>query len=209
MPGGHIFTDEGQGVVPTGKVRPLYLLGYLNSSLVAYFLNLTSGLQKHYVYVRPVPVINVPTQVQHKIETSAGMIVSIKQVWDATSEISPLFQMATLKPSASSSESIASISSEAQNRRIQDSLRISEERSKINDLVFTATSLGREDIDEIQALLATYPADVPNIDGLLASPKTEASEDVAQAITSYLFGAAFGRWDIRYATGERSTVGIA
>ena len=47
MPEEHIFTDEGQGIIPHNRDDCYVLLGILNSALVAYYLSLTSGLQKH------------------------------------------------------------------------------------------------------------------------------------------------------------------
>ena len=44
MPAGHIFTNEGQGFIPHEAKDIWFSLGYLNSSLVSYFLALTSGL---------------------------------------------------------------------------------------------------------------------------------------------------------------------
>ena len=94
MPAGHIFTDEGQGIVPEEAANSLFLLGYMNSALVAYFLNLTSGLQKHYVYIRPVPVLTLSDAAREGIQRATGTILAVKRQWDATWEISPLHTFA-------------------------------------------------------------------------------------------------------------------
>lgn len=202
MPAGHIFTDEGQGVVPTEKADPLFLLGYLNSSLVAYYLNLTSGLQKHYIYIRPVPVTDLGDSDREAIGALTLEVVRIKQNWDTTSEISPIF-LAPAWGLLCSEASVAALSEVCAERRHQDSEAISERRSRINQIVLSSTLLGKEDLNEIQALLDSYPEDEPNIDGLLSSPKTRPDEDISQTSVSYFIGIAFGRWDIRYATGEK------
>ena len=56
MPKGHIFSFEGIGVFPASDPDKWWLLGFLNSSFVANYLNLTCGLHKNPVYLEKVPV---------------------------------------------------------------------------------------------------------------------------------------------------------
>ena len=66
MPAGHVFTNEGQGFIPDNQEDVWFALGYMNSSLVSYFLTLTSGLQKTWVYIRPVPIIELDNTAKQK-----------------------------------------------------------------------------------------------------------------------------------------------
>ncbi|MCI0487529.1 MAG: BREX-1 system adenine-specific DNA-methyltransferase PglX [Blastocatellia bacterium] len=197
----HIFTDEGQGIVPLTVLDADFLLGYLNSSLVAYFLSLTSGLQKHWVYIRPIPIINIALESRDIVAKAARDILQIKQHWDTTSEISAIY-LRTLPAPISKDKPLRDLTQEYEQFRFADSATILNLRQQINDTVFSHTILNRDDVAEIRTLLDTFPKDVPNIDGLFAS-KEESSNDVASSILSYGLGASFGRWDIRFATGEK------
>jgi len=201
MPADHIFTDEGQGIVPNVATDSNFLLGYLNSAFVAYFLSLTSGLQKHWVYIRPIPMISLSMDSMKTIGEAAREILSIKQKWDSTSEISG-FYLRPLISEFSKVESLGGISKDFEQRRLAASDAISNARALINKTVFSFAELSSIDIIEVESLLATFPIDVPNIDGLLAN-HTHPLFDVAMTIQSYCFGAVFGRWDIRYTSGER------
>jgi len=203
MAADHIFTDEGQGIVPLIALDADFLLGYMNSSLVAYFLNLTSGLQKHWVYIRPVPIIDIPPESRDTIAQAAREILKIKQHWDATSEISAIYLCAYPAPILKDKQ-LRDLAQEYTQLRSSDSASIFNLRQRINNAVFSHTVLSNDDIAEVQALLDTFPKDVPNDDGLFAS-KVEASNDVAQSILSYGFGACFGRWDIRFSAGIKPT----
>jgi hypothetical protein len=86
MPAGHIFTHEGQGFLPNRIDDVWFCLGYLNSSLVSYFLALTSGLQKTWVYIRPVPVVPLDSPTRQIVETSARESFELKRHWSAGAE---------------------------------------------------------------------------------------------------------------------------
>ena len=64
---------------------------YLNSSLVSYFLALTSGLQKTWVYIRPVPIVGVDSDSRRVVESGAEESVDIKRKWSAGAEEAALF----------------------------------------------------------------------------------------------------------------------
>ncbi|MGI8544548.1 MAG: BREX-1 system adenine-specific DNA-methyltransferase PglX [Aridibacter sp.] len=201
MPEGHIFTDEGQGVIPLEGENLNFLLGYMNSSLVAYFLSLTSGLQKHYVYIRPVPVMQPSYETQRIVEEATAEIVKIKQQWDTISEISSLYYL----PFSSSTihfSSINKIKRKIKDNWNNDKQKIATLRAKIDNKILDATSLSSEDISEIQELTDTFPTDLPNTD-IFQYIEEEKDFLLTTALVSYLIGSTFGRWDIHFATGEK------
>lgn len=201
MPRGHIFTDEGQGIIPTDLREAVFLLGYMNSALVAYFLSLTSGLQKHYVYIRPVPVLKLTSVSVRKIEIATIDIIGIKQKWGCTSELSPLF-MLPVPVALHDWISIQDGVKTAETVWLTDADTVISCRNQINETIFAETALSTDDVFEIQSLIATFPKDAPNIDGFAPSGDGKLSRFVVAAV-SYAIGAAFGRWDIRFATGEK------
>ncbi|MEQ1869727.1 MAG: BREX-1 system adenine-specific DNA-methyltransferase PglX [Vicinamibacterales bacterium] len=202
MPAGHIFTDEGQGIVPVEQRESAFLLGYLNSALVAYFLSLTSGLQKHYVYIRPVPVLPLSPDSVRKIEAATTDILKIKQEWDSTSELSPLFRSPTPAPLGHRA-SLKDAFTTANAAWLSDAETIKLSRERIDTAIFADTSLGSDDVSEIRSLVAGFPKDAPNIEGFTPSDDGVFTQSLA-ATVGYLVGAAFGRWDIRLVTGEKT-----
>ena len=193
MPAGHIFTDEGQGIIPKEPSQAMFLLGYLNSSFVSYFLSLTSGLQKHYVYIRPIPVVVNADDVREEISQIAARIVSIKQKWDATTEISPGFSPRSILADAQAT-SLDALSRFIAERHAADCMLVSEHRELIDRLVCNSVALGPADLDEIAALRASWPQDRLSTDGFLSSESDRPEVVLAKAICSYAMGVCFGRW---------------
>lgn len=56
MPAGSVFSFEGIGVFPASEDDTWWLLAYMNSEFVRWYLNATCGLHKNPPYVRNVPV---------------------------------------------------------------------------------------------------------------------------------------------------------
>lgn len=195
MPSGHIFTDEGQGIIPTGSKSIHFLLGYLNSSFVSYFLTLTSGLQKHYVYIRPVPILSLSTAIVEEIEDAVSQILEVKQRWDATSEISPVFHPRSIFISLEAS-SLAELANTLVEQRMSDSGILQKLQSNIDRLVSDNLDLSKTDLQEIEELRASCPVEVPNVYGLLSSQSVQPESELAEAICSYAIGVCFGRWDV-------------
>ncbi len=203
MPAGHIFTDEGQGIILNNSKMALLILGYLNSTLVAYFLSLTSGLQKHYVYLRPVPILELSHTTCRNIEFATAQILALKQKWDSTSETSPLFLL-PVPTNIGSLPTIATVYRVNVDNWTTDSEKIQNLRASIDGMIFTETALSIADITEIEGLAATLPPDTPNIEGFVPLNKDSLFE-LTLSFFSYYIGSALGRWDVRLAIGEKPT----
>lgn len=202
MPAGHIFTDEGQGIIPTEPRSSAFLLGYMNSSLVAYFLSLTSGLQKHYVYIRPIPVFQLSASAVGTIERATTSIVRIKQEWDTTSETSPMFVLPT-RGVLHEWVSVGEEMKRCEETWLGDAVSVAKSRGEINQSVLKEAALSVDDVAEIQHLVDTFPEDAPSIDGV--RPLADGTEvNFVAAAVSYWVGCGFGRWDIRFAAGGKA-----
>ncbi len=70
MPGGCIFSFEGMGVFPAEEDL-WWVLAYLNSTFVRWYLNATCGLHKNPPYVRNVPVPNFSLDAKKRLEEVA------------------------------------------------------------------------------------------------------------------------------------------
>ncbi len=206
MPAGHIFTDEGQGIIPKDPSEAMFLLGYLNSSFVSYFLSLTSGLQKHYVYIRPIPIVVNGNDVRAEIAHAAARIIAIKQKWDATSELSPGFSPRDLLAVAPVS-SLDDLSRFIVERHAADCNLVNELRELIDRLVCGSVALAPEDLNEIAALRSSWPQDRLSTDGFLSSESVRPVVEIARAICSYLMGVCFERWRVSgFVGGDPSDV---
>jgi len=193
MPAGHIFTDEGQGIVPKSLSESMFLLGYLNSSFVSYFLSLTSGLQKHYVYIRPIPIAVNEANTREAIADAASRIFAIKQRWDATSELSPYFSPALVFAGAPRT-SLNDLTHFILERHAADCDQVKQLREQIDCFVCDSVALAPEDLDEIVNLRSSWPLDRLSTDGLFSSESVSPETELARSICSYLMGVVFGRW---------------
>jgi hypothetical protein len=74
--------------------------------------------------------------------------------------------------------------------------------SQIEGLLYDAYLAGEGEKEQVLANLPPWPADTVSFFG--AEPAVQSEEaDAAGSRISYAIGAVLGRWDIRYATGER------
>ena len=202
MPAGHIFTNEGQGFIPHDTKDVWFCLGYLNSSLVSYFLALTSGLQKTWIYIRPVPVVEMDFETRRIVEIAAEESYRIKHRWSAGAEEASLFATLWLFSLGSRDSIRRSVERLAENHRV-DSSELDSKRAELSGTILSAINLDSEDEREIVEDFKRHPKDFafPAWRGASAS---EIEQEITLRLSSYLVGVAFGRWDIRYATGEQA-----
>lgn len=199
MPVGHIFTNEGQGYIPHSDEDVWFLLGYLNSSLVSYFLALTSGLQKNWVYIRPVPVVPFSAGSRLQIELLSKESYAIKRSWAFGAEESSLF-IAPWLAHGKASNSLRELADEVVEHHVHDSALLNKNRLHISQVVLDAAELSAVDLDDINADFARHPSDVA-FSPWRGSELKEIVADISVRLVSYILGVAFGRWDVRYATG--------
>ncbi len=193
LPSGHIFTVEGQSIPVSDPSDALVLVGYLNTPLVRFALNKYCGQHKYSGYVNLLPfvspnaVTNGAQSVQHVFRTSV-----VARRFD---EIQSFFV------ALPRGNNLASIADEFKGA-IQAASDVSKdcERHFQHDIA-GRLGLRKDEFGLIQKFAESQPAaEAPVEDvGHLASIDAFA----ARAKYSYTIGCAFGRWDIRYATGQR------
>jgi hypothetical protein len=200
LPAGLIFTDEGQGIIPNRIHDLWFLLGYLNSSVVAYFLSLTSGLQKHYVYIRPIPIVVSDPVVQERIGQLARRAFQIKHFWASRMEESEGF----LTPIAIAGTSQSLLSSKGAIQRLfDDTSELKDIRNEVSSLSEQALAAAPLELQEIRAVFAALPEDRP-APFLSDLDDVQRRVEIALRFVSFSVGVAFGRFDVRIATGERA-----
>jgi hypothetical protein len=193
MPAGFVFSNEGQAIFPNRLQSSWGVLAYLNTSLVAWLLNSIAGQHKEAGYVGSIPsppdaflenqqVISA-TQDNYRLLACKSQAIPESQffVWPlvsvGTASFSPLKEFSSL---------MRSNNTPFTNRFIE-----------VDQLLEQAMGFSVEEalpwshrVWEVASIL--YDA---TQDGLIRI--------VAHDMAGYLVGAVLGRWDIRFATGEK------
>nr|HPM11570.1 hypothetical protein [Paludibacter sp.] len=194
LPAGQIFTVEGLAVFPKTLDQTWGILALLNSSACSYILNFYSGQHKMSGYLAQLPVPLVS-----KLFIDCGEIAknvyTLKHLLDQCNELSAEFVSWTLLQKVD-----ATIKSTAKVLMLKtDDVRarfrsMDEMVSEVFDLCHTKLL---ED-----AFVATQPPDAASI-AFDTSDDILSRQQIADGLMHYVLGCTFGRWDIRFATGER------
>ncbi len=199
MPAGHIFTDEGQGIVPNQLKDAWFLLGYLNSATAVYYLSLTSGLQKHYVYVRPIPILDFEADARRIIEESAESAYRLKRKWACGAEEESIFVKPWLCPH-NQLQSINEALEHVITEHNHDSGSINKLRRLIAHESVVPLSLDSTEQLFVSQQFEELPDDLafPGFRNLVS---VDIRKNCVARLVSYAVGCQFGRWDLRYAVG--------
>ena len=196
MPEGHIFTDEGQGIIPHNTDDCYLLLGILNSALVAYYLSLTSGLQKHYVYVRNVPIVRCEGTARAELETAVRKYMIVKTTWARMSEVDPMYSGPLPRIHELRGRTLLQLTTEMIDSWHSDQQELASQRRLIDEIVFGVARIEPSDAREALDYRSQYPEDIPD-DGTFVPKQPEAAHQIAMSLLSFALGHAFGRWNLR------------
>lgn len=194
MPGGHIFTVEGLTVFPKPLSEAWAILAVLNSSACSYLLHFYSGQHKMSGYVEQLPLPD-PHELNGSCSLSCEDTFQRKRTFDCANELSPEFlDWPFLKAADETIQSSA-------DRLIRDQQAIREAVTELDEMVSASFGLDHTRLLK-DAFVQTQPADVLSI-AFDASDASAARRSLVDTLLHYVLGCAFGRWDVRYATGER------
>ena len=185
MPEGGIFSFEGIGVFPQRSEDTWWLLGYLNSTFVRWYLNATCGLHKNPPYVRNVPVPEFDEASRRRLATWAKSGWTSQASLAKHDERSPFFFGVLSRSNEKGISAVGSILSDI-DREVERwtgirSVELVGEEAKSNEELESEN----EDSEDSDSDRATTSA------GLLEE-------------LSWLVGVSFGRFDPRLATDERA-----
>jgi hypothetical protein len=194
LPRGHVFSNEGQAIFPTDVTKTWHVMAYLNTSLVAFLLNSVAGLHKESGYVGSLPC------------PPHGFLEPEWVAENTRENYRLLAHYAAGIPESQSFSSLLTLWRASQNKNIKD---------VATTLIDASVGLGRNfvRVDELLEASLGFPkgAQLPwqhriwDIPGILfdASPG-EMESLLSHDSLAYAFGLVVGRWDIRYATGEKA-----
>jgi hypothetical protein len=185
MPEGGIFSFEGIGVFPQRSEDTWWLLGYLNSTFVRWYLNATCGLHKNPPYLRNVPVPEFDEAARRRLATWAKSGWTSQASLAKHDERSPFFfgvlSRSTEKGISAVGSILSDIDHEVERWTGIRSAELVGEEAKSNEELESEN----EDSEDSDSDRATASA------GLLEE-------------LSWVVGVSFGRFDPRLATGERA-----
>jgi hypothetical protein len=173
LPEDAIPTREGKAIMPHRKEDRWFLLAYLNSSLVRRFVDVTTGLHKQSGAIGTIPIPSFSQVVKDSLATIAQEFAASAVESLESDESSRLFR------------GVPKLSAE---RLVSPSDVATSVYARIDEVIAEALELDSGDRDFVFGFGPLIPAQFsPSLGDLLA----------------YSIGCNFGRWDVRYASGEQ------
>ncbi len=195
LPSDTIFTSNGPAVLSTSKVSSLYLLGWINSSLIRGFIHLQSNFGDYSTgSLKRLPWVAPDDEVAGKIESASKVAVDASLNYRIrTREISPRFfgphLCESLAATTGALQDMASEESRSHARAISISSELLSVEYSIEDLSWADELLGDSgDEDEVG----------DDVDGDVTDQCDVSVEAVASIVVSYAVGCVFGRWNFSW-----------
>lgn len=209
VPSGCIFSVSRYLAV-TERYSPLTVIALWNSSLVDTLCKLRMERHGHPKFivgvVKSIPFPDVPKEDESKFAALARAAWTTKRDIRAVGFTSRAFTKAALLTVSGSTLAERAAAWAARVRTSEET--VTAIQAEIDDLAFRLYGLDAEDRAALTSTLVTEAA------GDAAADADEEEEEEATAadetaltsdLVAYALGCAFGRWDIRFATGERPT----
>ena len=199
LPDGLLFTVEGQ-VLPTHSYdKALFLVGLLSSAVASRLLNTYAGQHKYSGYVNLLPCPTGSGAEETQIARLVEDAIKKKRAAYSFDETCLLFRVPQIVVGDGGLTDAG--------RLTEDAFRAKSEA--LNEIVaridFLVCSLYALRDDASLADITSYISRIPQ-EALLGADRG-ASDSISiriiSDVSSYALGAVFGRWDIRYAAGER------
>lgn len=207
LPEGSIFADKGSSVLADRSLLPA-LLGITNSTPFEALITLQMVFGSYEVgVIQRTPIPDLSVREGQRLGGFALECASTKRALDTANETSHVFHLPA--PLQVSSDTLA-VRVEAWHARVEEAERqLAAHQREIDDIAFCLYEIGDEDRRTIEASFTTSAA--PTDGDEQAETDEEAEDEQASAdgrqlaadLISYAVGCAYGRWDVRYATGER------
>jgi len=214
LPVGCIFGHKGPVAFFSGK-RQEVLLSFsavVNSlsyyTLVQPLVARVSLAQSFEVgLIQSIPVPDLSNSDQAYLKNLVSACIAIKRNSDCVDESSHIFLLSAILQIA---ESTLAMRSDTWQAQIDETKReLAEYRREIDDFAFKIYGIDGEDRQAIEdSLNRQHASTQEESEADIAEDDTEAetsadAKSLVADLISYSIGCAFGRWDVRFATGER------
>ena len=208
LPKGSVFSEKSPCIFAESEKKILETCSVINSAAFETFVALQLGrveLAQSYEVslIQNSPFAGIDES--NKLAKLAAINVEIKRNLDTTNETSHVFQLPALLQAGASHNLGKGV--EAWQRRVDESeAQLREYQREIDDIAFRLYGISDEDRRAIEQSTGSEQS---------AEEKTDDIEEESESLTvdrkpltadllAYALGAAFGRWDLLYATGEKT-----
>lgn len=213
LPPNHAFSFEGYAIFGPGDERELLgLMATLNASAIAYWLNRVSAQHKLAPYVNSVPIPELPTD---EFASLARRGIRLQRVLLVRGEVGNWFVLPALLQVDGRSLADRAGAWAARVREAED--EIAAIQAEIDERCFELYGIDEEDRRAITEGFGGSAAGVEEAEseaeeeaGAEDEEEPEAGSDtatLAAELVAWAVGVAFGRFDVRLATGERELPG--
>jgi hypothetical protein len=206
LPAGFIISGKGVAVIPQKDFSEEFCVGLMNARLFRTLINLQANAKQYDSgIVESCPFVPLSKDSRESIERSTRVAIEAIRRVSRHAEGDALFVCPEIGTSLTEMLLQAEARANTTNAIITSSLaRIDE----LIDSAYGVDSVALETIILAEKVDDDEEADVGEmIDDGVEDDETEAptrtQREVAVELVSYAVGCALGRWDIRYATGER------
>jgi 23S rRNA G2445 N2-methylase RlmL len=205
LPSGVVISVRGSGIY---SYEPLVYLGLFNSSLIDILMHMLSGQDARPqfdmgdVSLLPVPPVN--DEDKTVLSSLVCNIWSLKRCIDTRNETSSVFHLPALigapdnTPLSERATAWANYVTDADATFAHNQAELDAIAARLYGI-----ELPQEIVDETDTGTEAS-ADDERDEGDDSDAPTTDPKPLTADLLSYLLGAAFGRWDIRYATGQRT-----
>lgn len=209
MPAGCLFGDKGPGIFTddASPTRLLAALGIANSTPFKRLVALQMAFGSFEVGVlRRTPYPHLSYESESALSSAARKVWVEKRWLDTIESTSNAFFRPALIATSGSTLAERATAWAARVRTSEES--VAAIQAEIDELAFRLYGLDAADRAALTSTLATEATGEAEVD---ADEEEEEEANAAEAneltadLLAYALGCAFGRWDVRYATGERLT----
>lgn len=201
MPEGCIFSDKGPAVLPAAPCTALFVTGWLNTTTVRGLVHLQANASDfHTGIVKALPWPSVTGEDVILVEKAAAQLIEGRRLRARQDEVTNEF-------CSSGDKSLADGCKDLQAMTKAYLFRSKQLESMLDAIA--ANAYGIREVSWLEDVMSTDDDDCDeesDSQKLPANGEAPAREDgipeVARAL-SYWVGALLGRWDIRFATGEK------
>jgi len=200
LPRDCLFTGQGPLVVSESKMTNVFLLGWLNCDLIRGLIEAQSNDGKFMSgLIKTLPWVQPPT---HYSPLESETLEIVRRLLERASYDEVNSQFVGLFPVSSIKRTASSLRSEHQ--RLFDAVRsVDSKWSRVVHTIYGTTPESVSRLRKQNTFDLGHAQDEPEEEEEGDHEDANVERVFASQLLSYLLGIAFGRWDSRFATGEK------
>ncbi|MEH2451335.1 Eco57I restriction-modification methylase domain-containing protein [Nostoc sp.] len=209
LPAGSIFSSKGAAAFVENKVYWLAILqSSISEALISLQLAAVDAAARSYEVglIQRTPIPENSNLNKEKLVKLADFCIYIKSYLYTVNETSHIFHIPVLLQVLGSK--LADLSFAWQEKIKKYTQQLSKYQEQIDDIVFQLYGISPKDRKTLEITVKSQNISIDNnIEDAEEEDETAPVTDSKQLVTdllSYTVGCAFGRWDIRFSTGEKS-----